>query len=95
MRLFGFLLLVAFAGGALAQAGKKEAHCRQQAGEPGSPTFEAMFKKCMGAPAAAPAAAAKAPPGKAMAEAQCRQQAGEPGNPTYEAVLKKCLATRR
>jgi hypothetical protein len=83
-----------------AAAQNKEATCRAQAGEPGNPTYEAMFKRCMGqgpAPTGgkAPAPAAKAPapavPAKKMSEAQCRANAGDPGNPTYEAVLKRCL----
>ena len=96
MRLVAFLALATLAGAALAQAGKKDAQCRQMAGEPGNPTFEAVYKKCMAgpAPAAKAAPAAPAAPGKKMTEAQCRQMAGEPGNPTYEAVLKQCLAKR-
>jgi hypothetical protein len=93
MRLVTFLVLATFAGAALAQAGKKEAQCRQMAGEPGNPTFEAVYKKCMAGPAPA-AKAAPAAPGRKFTEAQCRQMAGEPGNPTYEAMLKQCLAKR-
>jgi hypothetical protein len=98
MKLVISLLFFAFSGSALAQANTKEAQCKREAGDPGNPTYEVVFKRCMAGPAAAaPAAKAAAPAaaGKPMTEAQCRQMAGDPGNPTYEAVLKRCLATRR
>ena len=89
MRFALILILAVFAAPASAQRSKAD-QCKSQAGEPGNPTYEAVFKKCMGEapkPAAAKAAAGK----RKLSEAECRRQAGDPGNPTYESVLKSCL----
>jgi hypothetical protein len=87
-----FILALCLALPAAAQRSKQE-QCSAQAGGPGNPTYDAVYKKCMGEAAKPPAAAGATRP--RTKEEQCRSFAGEPGNPTYEAVFKKCLAEKR